>query len=232
MPDLMAALEASIAAAKRQSGKPKEEAAARKNGRPARATAKEEDRGQEEVGGRGQASRWRSRGAASACRTSTRSSTRGRVHQGPGDRLLHARGAGRCCRTCATAPLTLKRYPERGRRPVLLREAAARRTRPTGSRRRRSRPATEDDRLLRLRRPADARLGGQPRGPRAAPLAVEAETRSAPDDDGLRPRPRRAGRRSSTAAGGAAAARHPRASSASSVSRRPRARRACRSTCR
>ena len=28
--------------------------------------------------------------------------SRGRVHQGPGDRLLHARRARRCCRTCAT----------------------------------------------------------------------------------------------------------------------------------
>ena len=33
------------------------------------------------------------------------------VHQGPGDRLLHADRAGRCCRTCAARPLTLKRYP-------------------------------------------------------------------------------------------------------------------------
>ena len=69
--------------------------------------------------------------------------------------------------TPARPPLTLKRYPNGVEGPVLLREelpVARARVGPQGARRR--------DRLLHLRRPADARLARQPGGPGAAPVAV------------------------------------------------------------
>ena len=68
-------------------------------------------------------------------------------------------------------PLTLKRYPERRRGPVLLREAVPLAPPRLGAQRA-GRAPHEDDRLLRLRRPADARLARQPGRPRAAPVAV------------------------------------------------------------
>ncbi len=47
----------------------------------------------------------------------------------------------------------------------------------------------QDDRLLRLRRPSDAGVAGEPGGPRAPSVAVEGPGGGAADGDGLRPRP-------------------------------------------
>ena len=74
-------------------------------------------------------------------------------------------------------PLTLKRYPERGGGPVLLREAVPVAPARLGEHRRDPhRP--QDDRLLPLRGPAHARVDGEPGRSRAAPVAVARRPRS------------------------------------------------------
>ena len=109
-------------------------------------------------------------------------------------------------------PLTLKRYPERRGGPVLLREAVP--VAPPGVGPERGDPGEpEDDRLLPLRRPPDARLAGQPRRPRAAPVAVARGGDRAADRDGVRPRPRAAGRHRRVLRGGRAPARDARRAS-------------------
>ena len=156
---------------------------------------------------------------------------RGGLHQGAGDRLLHARRAG-----AAAAPARPSAHAQALSRTAwrasTSTRSSARRTGPTGWARARDAHRPQDDRLLPLRRPPDARLDGEPGRPRAAPVAVAGRRDRAPDRDGVRPRPGPARRHRGVLRGGRAAARDARRAWGSSASRRPRARRASRSTCR
>ena len=224
MPDLMAALEASIAGAKRpeqaeaEASKPK--AAPPRRRQPLRASSWPA-RVEVEVEGR----------QALALEPRQGPLPRGRVHQGPGHRLLHARRAGPAAAP-ARPPADAQALPQRRRRRVLLREAVPVappdwvQTAPIAR-------SQQDDRLLRLRRPADAGLAGQPRRPRAAPVAVAGRRDPAPDDDGVRPRPRAAPAALVECCEVALLLRDALdAARAWRASRRRRARRACRCTCR
>ena len=117
--------------------------------------------------------------------------------------------------------------PERRRGAVLLREALpvarARVGAPRGG---------PGDHVLRLRRPADARLARQPRRPRAAPVAVAGRRDPAPDRHGLRPRPGLRRRPAGVLRGRLHRCATRSRAWAWRASPRPRARRACRSTCR
>ena len=153
---------------------------------------------------------------------------RGGLHQGAGDRLLHARGA-RAAAAPARPSGHAQALPRRRGRPLLLREAvpvAPARVGEHGG----DPHGPQDDRLLPLRGPAHARVDGQPGRPRAAPLAVACRRHRAPDRDGLRPRPGPARRPRGVLRGRRAPARRARRAWASSASRRRRARRASRST--
>ena len=115
VPDLMAALEASIAASKpaRRSGRPR---SARR--RPRR---RQPPRARWPSGGH--ARRGRGRGPpALALQPGQGHVPRGGLHQGAGDRLLHAHRAGRAAAPARPAA-DAQALPERGRGPVLLREA-------------------------------------------------------------------------------------------------------------
>ncbi len=112
---------------------------------------------------------------------------RDRLHQGRSDRLLRAGGAIR-----APAParpsVDAQAVSERRRRGLLLREAVA------------LAPARLDPDRPHQRRqlharagPADADLAREPGRHRAAHLAGAGGESRAPDDDGVRPRPRNAG---------------------------------------
>ena len=151
-----------------------------------------------------------------------------RLHEGRPDRLLRARSRRRCCRTCATAPLTLKRYPNGVDAPYFYEKQS-----PS------HRPEWVRDGAHRRRRlhagagPPDAGLAGEPRRHRAAHVAVAgAERPSEPTmlvfdlDPGAPAGHRRVLR------GRARAARAVRAARAARASPRPRARRGCRCTCR
>ena len=120
--------------------------------------------------------------------------SRGGLRQGARHRLLHARVAGP-----AAAPARAAADPEavsrRRRGAALLREAVPVAPAAVGADRRGGQQprARRDDRLLPGQRPADARVAGQPRRPRAAHLAGAAEALLAADRGRLRPRPGRAG---------------------------------------
>ena len=126
-------------------------------------------------------------------------------------------------------PLTLKRYPERRRGPVLLREAAARRTRPSGCAARSG--STEIDycvcddlpTLVWLANLADLELH---------PSLSLVDDIDAPDGDGLRPRPGPPAPAWPSAARWRCCCATRSRSSASRATPRRRARRASRSTCR
>ena len=138
---------------------------------------------------RGQARRWRSRARPSgrartqarrgrgrtaraiARPTSTRSSTRGRLHQGRPHRLLRARSRRCCCRTSRDRPLTLKRYPN-GVEGKFFYEKQAPSHRPDWVATAPVRPGSKTIDFMPRQRPADAGLAGQPRRPRAAHVAV------------------------------------------------------------
>ena len=90
--------------------------------------------------------------------------------------------------------------PERRRRAVLLREERAEPPPGLGPDRDDPDPhGRAHDRLRARRRPADARVAGQPRRPRAAHLAGEGRRPAGADDPRLRPRPGRRRPRSSSA---------------------------------
>ena len=96
-----------------------------------------------------------------------------RLHQGRRDRLLRAHRAGRAAAPARPAadPQAL---PERRRGALLLREAVP--VAPSGldpHRVDRGPQRGQDDRLLHRRRPAHAGVAGEPRRPRAAPVAVQ-----------------------------------------------------------
>ena len=97
----------------------------------------------------------------------------GRLHEGRGDRLLRADRADRCCRTCATGPLTLKRYPDGVDGEYFYEKQSPGAPARLGADRGGVEPPQQaHDRLHAGRRPADARVAGQPGRPRAAHLAV------------------------------------------------------------
>ncbi len=156
---------------------------------------------------------------------------RGGLHQGAADRLLHARRPG-----AAAAPARPPAHPQALSRTAwrasTSTRSSARRTARSGSGARAIPVEPEDDRLLPLRRPPDARLAGQPRRSRAAPVAVARGGDRAADRDGVRPRPRRRRPASPSAARWPCSCARRSRASASSRSRRPRARRGCRCTCR
>ena len=81
-------------------------------------------------------------------------------------------------------PLTLKRYPN-GVEGQFFYEKRCPSHAPEWVRQ----GAGREDRVLRLRRPPDARLARQPGRPRAAPLAVAGGRHRPPHRDGVRPRP-------------------------------------------
>ena len=128
-------------------------------------------------------------------------------------------------------PLTRKRYPN-GVDDKFFFEKQCPSHRPDWVRGRADRAVEEGRRVLRLRRPADARLARQPRGARAAHVAVARRADRAPDDDGLRPRPGPAGDDRRVLPRRADACTGCSRTSACRRSRRRRATRACRSTSR
>ena len=131
-------------------------------------------------------------------------------------------------------PLTLKRYPDGVEGPHFYEKQCPVAPAAVGADRggRQQPRARRQDRLLPGRRPADARLAGQPRRPRAAHLAGHGGRLLAADRGRLRPRPGRAGHDRRVRRGGAGAARRSSSTWGWRRSRRPRARRGCRSTCR
>ena len=246
MPDLMAALEASIAAAKSPSGQQAgaRQASAREASTGASPrTAPQERRAAPPRAARRPRSRSPRRAAGRRVEVEVEGRTlslsnldkvlypRGRVHQGPGDRLLHARRA-RPAAAPARPPAhaeALSRTAWRAsyfyekhcpsHRPDWVRTAPI----PTG---RKTIDFCLCDDL------PDARLAGQPRRPRAAPVAVAGGAHRAADGDGLRPRPRRAGGPRGVLRGGPDPARGAASARPRVVPEDLRARRACRSTCR
>ena len=118
-------------------------------------------------------------------------------------------------------PLTLKRYPN-GVEGKFFYEKQAPSHRPDWVPVDAGAPQGREDHQLRPGpRRGDAGLAGQPRRPRAAHADAPRQTPTRglerADDDRLRPRPRRAGRRCSSAAGRARAAGHVRAPGAAGV---------------
>ena len=97
--------------------------------------------------------------------------SRDRVHQGPGDRVLHAHRAGAAAAPARPPPDAQALSGRRGG-AVLLREAVPGPPARLGPHRRRVlAPERARDRLLPGRRPRDGRVAGQPRRPRAAHAA-------------------------------------------------------------
>ena len=91
---------------------------------------------------------------------------------------------------------------QRRRRPVLLREELSQAPAAVGGHHAGLRRAQgRAHGLLRGRRPPHPGVDGQPGRPRAAPVAVPGARDPAADDDGVRPRPRSAGRHRSSAPG-------------------------------
>ena len=128
------------------------------------------------------------------------------VHQGPGDRLLHADRTGAAAAP-AGASADAQALPERGRGEVLLREALPVTPAAVGA----------DDgglvgtqrgrhRLLPLRGPADDGLAREPGGSRAAHADGAGAGDGPPDDHRLRSRPGAAGDDRRVLAGRAGAA--------------------------
>ena len=99
----------------------------------------------------------------------------------------------------ARPPADPEALSQRRRGRALLREAVPL-TPPRLGAQRAGRAQLEDDPVLRLRRPGDARVARQPRRPRAAPVALEGARGRAADDHGVRPRPGRPARGSPSAA--------------------------------
>ena len=220
VPDLMAALEASIAASK---GRRRS-----RRRRRLRLRQEEEDRGEEpswprrrvevEVEGR----------RLSLSNLDKVMYPAVGLHQGPGDRLLHAHRA-RAAAAPARPPTDPEALPERRRGPVLLREALPRRTRPTGCGRRAGRQASTTASATTCRRSC-----GSPTWPTSScTRRCRCRRRStAPDRrwPSTSTRARRPASRSAARWRSCCGTRSP--SSGSRASRRRRARRASRSTCR
>ena len=179
-------------------------------------------------------SRSRSKGTQTrACRTWTRCCTP--KPDSPRARSSTTTCASRrcCCRTCKDRPLTLKRYPERRRRHVLLREElpdASPRMGEDGAGVERGQQRTHATTAWRT---ICRRWSGRRTWPTSSctPRCRWPRTSMQPDHHGVRPRSRAAREHRAVLPGGAVAARHLRASGWR-VSPRRRARRDCRSTCR
>ncbi len=239
VPDLMAALEASIAAAKRQGGSGGEEDAT--DGKP-KAAAKAGASSKSGGGSKQKRSKPKAHRATAQSRA-RRASARARRSSAVAATAVEVEVEGRRLRLSnldkvlypevgftkgqvidyytRAAPwllphlrgraLTLKRYPNGVDAEPLLREAEALARARVGAARARSRRGDADDRLRALRRPADADLAGQPRRPRAAPLAGAGGRSRPTDSDRFRPRPGTARGAGGVLRGGAAAARDARA---------------------
>ena len=200
MPDLMAALEASIQQGQgAERSRKKKAAPSSSNGSQVVRRAR---RPPPRSHSRGAGPTSRSRGASSASRTSTRCSIPCRGSPRAQVIDYYTRVAPALLPHLQGRPLTLKRYPN-GVEGQYFYEKHCPSHRPDWVQDR----ARGRHRLLPLRRPADAGVGGQPGRPRAAPLAVAGGADRAPDDDGLRPRPGRAGGDDRVLPGGAVAAR-------------------------
>ena len=128
------------------------------------------------------------------------------LHEGPGDRLLHADRAGPAAAP-ARPSAHLEALSQRRGGQVLLREALPVARAVVGADRGRLvRAQRGQHHVLPLPGPADARVAGQPRRPRAAHAAGARAGHEASDDRGLRPRPGAAGDDRRVRAGGAGAA--------------------------
>ena len=157
-----------------------------------------------------------------------------RLHQGRRDRLLRAHRAGAAAPPARPAAHA-QALPGRRRGRVTSTRSSARRTGPTGSQ-------TASIYSSRERKTIDfcvattcRRWCGWPTSPTSSCTRRSRSPRDidAPDDGGLRPRPRAAGRRSSSAPRSRCGSRERvRAPRAAERSPRPPAPRACRSTCR
>ena len=128
-------------------------------------------------------------------RTRQGSLSEGRLHQRPGDRLLHPHRAGASSASERSSAHD-EALPERSGSGVFLRKKLSGPSPEMGARRRKrlERRQQSQHGLLPRQRSADAGLGGEPGRSRTAHLARAQERRGAADDDGLRSRSRRAGR--------------------------------------
>ena len=143
--------------------------------------------------------------------------------------------AGAAAPPRATGRSRCKRYPERRRRRSPSSRSAARSTGRSGCSTAPVASATRSGTIDYCRHRRTCRAGrGPPTWPRSSctPPLARGDDIEAPDDGGVRPRPGRAGRHHRVRRGRPAAARASSTTSASSASPRRRARRACSSTCR